>query len=135
MKANYWLTGEPNTKGNLYIDLGCVVEVDHFESQYLKDVIFVWDSFSARKPFWEELKEVSHAGGWISSEKHTQPHLEWLFHQKGKFKKKNRNHDILFDQFRVWLRDWEFEFPRNSHKNQVLQKYLYLDQTNKKQIL
>ena len=49
--------------------------------------------------------------------------------------KKNRNHDILFYQFRVWLRDWEFEFPRNSHKNQVLQKYLHLDQTNKKQML
>ena len=27
LKANYWLTGEPNTKGSLYIDLGCVVEV------------------------------------------------------------------------------------------------------------
>ena len=46
-----------------------------------------WDSFPARIPFWEELKKVSHAGGWISSEKHTQPHMERLFHQKGKFKK------------------------------------------------
>ena len=77
---------------------------------------------------------MSHAGGWISSEKHTQPYMERLFHQEGKLKQK-KIFSLFFYQFRVWLRDWEFEFPRNSHKNQVLQKYLDLDQTNKKQML
>ena len=41
LKANYWLTGEPNTNGNLYIDLGCVLEVAY--SYFLsRDSLLRW---------------------------------------------------------------------------------------------
>ena len=62
LKANYWLTGEPNTKGNLYIDLGCVLEVAYcyFQSRISLLRLYIYKSAS---------------GDWISRKKHPQLHL------------------------------------------------------------
>ena len=94
------MTGEPNTKGSLYIDLGCVVEVLCCKVLNVVESIlqvvgfrvknthnYIWNDYSTNQVFIMKA-----------------PQSQSLFTQI--------QQPSILSQFKVYLRDWEFEFPR-----------------------
>ena len=75
--ANYWLTGEPNEKsGNMFIDLGCLVEVVGFKATNTHN--YIWNNY-ATKDFKVFIRnwEYPYHNGHITHSHHGSVNNKW----------------------------------------------------------